>query len=62
MAAKTLQGTVISQKMNKTITVVVGRRTRHPKYGKYIKSVRMLMFSYFPGASEEEIARRSNLF
>ena len=36
MAAKTLQGTVISQKMNKTITVVVGRRTRHPKYGKYI--------------------------
>lgn len=36
MAAKTLQGTVTSQKMNKTITVVVGRRTRHPKYGKYI--------------------------
>jgi len=36
MAAKTLQGKVTSQKMNKTITVVVGRRTRHPKYGKYI--------------------------
>ena len=36
MAAKTLQGTVTSQKMNKTITVVVGRRMKHPKYGKYI--------------------------
>ena len=36
MPAKTLQGTVTSQKINKTITVVVGRRKKHPKYGKYI--------------------------
>ena len=36
MAARTLQGTVTSQKMNKTITVVDARRTKHPKYGKYI--------------------------
>ena len=36
MAAKTLQGVVTSQKMNKTVTVMVGRRTNHPKYGKYI--------------------------
>ena len=36
MPAKTLQGTVTSQKMNKTITVVVGRRKKNPKYGKYI--------------------------
>ena len=36
MAARTLQGTVSSQKMNRTITVVVARRTKHPKYGKYI--------------------------
>ena len=36
MAAKTLQGVVTSQKMNKTVTVMVGRRTKHPKYGKYI--------------------------
>ena len=36
MAARTLQGTVTSQKMNKTITVVVARRKKHPKYGKYI--------------------------
>ena len=37
MAAKTLQGVVTSEKMNKTVTVMVGRRTKHPKYGKYIK-------------------------
>ena len=37
MAARTLQGTVTSQKMNKTITVVVARRTKHPKYGKNIR-------------------------
>jgi len=37
MAAKTLQGVVTSQKMNKTVTVMVGRRTKHPKYGKYIR-------------------------
>ena len=36
MAARTLQGTVTSQKMNKTVTVVVDRRKKHPKYGKYI--------------------------
>ncbi len=36
MAAKTLQGVVTSQKMNKTVIVMVGRRTKHPKYGKYI--------------------------
>ena len=36
MAARTLQGTVTSQKMNKTITVVVDRRKKQPKYGKYI--------------------------
>ena len=36
MAAKILQGVVTSQKMNKTVTVMVGSRTKHPKYGKYI--------------------------
>ena len=35
---KTLTGTVTSDKMEKTITVVVERRYKHPKYGKYIVS------------------------
>jgi small subunit ribosomal protein S17 len=34
---RTLVGQVISSKMNKTITVLVERTVKHPKYGKYIK-------------------------
>lgn len=33
---KTLVGIVHSDKMQKTITVNVERRYRHPKYGKYV--------------------------
>ena len=35
--ARTLTGTVVSNKMNDTITVLVERRIKHPKYGKFIK-------------------------
>jgi len=34
---RTLQGKVVSNKMDKTITVLVERRVKHPKYGKFIK-------------------------
>lgn len=34
---KTQVGVVSSDKMQKTITVVVERRLRHPIYGKYVK-------------------------
>ena len=32
-----LRGRVTSNKMKDTITVVVERKVKHPKYGKYIK-------------------------
>lgn len=32
-----LQGTVVSDKMIKTVTVSVNRFVKHPKYGKYMK-------------------------
>ncbi len=35
--ARTASGTVVSNKMDKTITVMVERRVKHPIYGKYIK-------------------------
>ena len=35
--ARTLVGRVISDKMNKTITVLVERRVKHPLYKKYIR-------------------------
>jgi len=33
---KTLTGRVVSNAMDKTITVVVDRRVRHPLYGKFM--------------------------
>ena len=33
---RTVTGKVISDKMDKTVTVLVERRVRHPIYGKYI--------------------------
>ena len=35
---RTLRGTVISDRMDKTITVRVERRYKHPKYGKFVRS------------------------
>ncbi|MEM7253673.1 MAG: 30S ribosomal protein S17 [Pseudomonadota bacterium] len=34
---RTLEGRVISNKMDKTITVLVERRIKHPLYKKYIR-------------------------
>ena len=34
---KTVTGTVISSKMDKTISVCIERTVKHPLYGKYIK-------------------------
>lgn len=37
MPRRVLEGTVVSDKMDKTITVIVERRFMHPKYKKYLK-------------------------
>lgn len=34
---RTLQGRVVSDKMDKSIVVAIERRVKHPIYGKYIK-------------------------
>jgi small subunit ribosomal protein S17 len=34
---KKLQGTVVSDKMDKTVVVLVNRYIKHPKYGKFMK-------------------------
>jgi len=33
--ARTLTGKVVSDKMDKTVTVLIERRVKHPIYGKY---------------------------
>lgn len=34
---RTINGRVISDKMDKTITVLIERKVKHPVYGKFIK-------------------------
>lgn len=34
---RTLQGKVVSDKMDKTVTVLIERRVKHPLYGKIIQ-------------------------
>ncbi|RME92020.1 MAG: 30S ribosomal protein S17 [Bacteroidetes bacterium] len=40
---KTVVGIVSSNKMDKTINVVVERRLKHPIYGKFVKKSRKFM-------------------
>ena len=35
--ARTMSGRVVSDKMDKTITVLIERRVPHPVYGKYVR-------------------------
>lgn len=36
--SKTFKGTIISDKMNKTVVVKVGEFKKHPRYGRFYKS------------------------
>lgn len=36
-ANRTLQGRVVSDKMDKTVTVVIERKVKHPIYGKFVR-------------------------
>ena len=40
MPRRVLQGTVVSDKSDKTITVLVERRVMHPIYKKYIRTAK----------------------
>mgnify|MGYP001627169981 CR=1 FL=1 len=42
-ARKERIGNVVSNKMTKTITVVVERKVKHPIYGKFMKSTKKFM-------------------
>ena len=35
-SARTISGRVVSNKMDKSITVLIERREKHPVYGKYV--------------------------
>lgn len=42
-SGKTLTGKVVSNKMQKTITVAVERVVKHPMYGKYVRRTTKLL-------------------
>jgi len=42
-ARKERVGLVVSNKMDKSITVAIERRMKHPMYGKYVKQTTKLM-------------------
>jgi small subunit ribosomal protein S17 len=42
-AERTVTGTVVSNKMQKTITVAVERLVKHGRYGKYVRRTTKLM-------------------
>jgi len=42
-AERTLTGTVVSNKMQKTITVAVERLVKHGRYGKFVRRTTKLM-------------------
>ncbi|MEM7000371.1 MAG: 30S ribosomal protein S17 [Pseudomonadota bacterium] len=37
VTARAVSGVVVSDKMDKTITVLIERRVKHPVYGKFVK-------------------------
>lgn len=41
--AKTVSGTVVSSKMDKTISVLVERKVKHPLYGKFMRRSTKMM-------------------
>ena len=41
-AIKTVEGRVVSNKMNKTVTILVERLVKHALYGKYIRRLTKL--------------------
>merc|ERR1712134_157755 len=50
VAVQRLMGTVVSTKADKTVTVQVERKTKHPKYGKFVVSTK----NYLVHDGEEE--------
>src|ERR1700752_4678255 len=51
-----VEGEVISNKMNKTITVQIYRRVRHAKYGKFLKKT-----SVFKAHDEKNEAKKGDI-
>jgi small subunit ribosomal protein S17 len=55
---RTLDGRVISNKMDKTVTVLVERRVKHPLYGKFmLRSTKIHAHDEDNACSEGDVVR-----
>ncbi len=50
---RTLTGTVVSDKMNQTVAVAVGRVVKHPLYGKYLRRTTKVLVHDQDNASKQ---------
>ena len=56
---RTVEGRVVSNKMQKTVTVLVERQVKHGLYGKYIRRSTKLHAHYEQGCQEGDVVRVS---
>ena len=56
---RTVEGRVVSNKMQKTVTVLVERQVKHGLYGKYIKRSTKLHAHDEQGCQEGDVVRVS---
>jgi small subunit ribosomal protein S17 len=56
-SARTLEGRVISTKMQKTVTVLIERQTQHPLLGKIVRRSTKLHAQDDLGVSEGDLVR-----
>lgn len=54
---RTIEGRVVSNKMNKTVTVLVERQIKHGLYGKYIRRSTKLHAHDEQGCQEGDVVR-----
>ena len=54
---RTVEGRVVSNKMDKTVTVLVERQVQHALYGKYIRRSTKLHAQDDLGANEGDLVR-----
>ena len=57
-ALRTVEGRVISNKMDKTVTILVERQVKHALYGKYIKrSTKLHAHDAYNSCNEGDVVR-----
>jgi ribosomal protein S17 len=57
---RTLQGRVVSDKMDKSITVAIERKVKHPMYGKIIVRSTKFMFTTKTTSHYREVAKKQS--